>query len=459
MRIRNRILIYFVTAVTLLAAVSLTVVLVLFSEYREEEFQQRQKAKIVLTINLLSRYKQLSENLAQTMDALTIHNIYDEKMMVFDGNKNLIFSSIDDLSIQNYDSILNELSPESIWIETKQQDYDLIGMYYEHEGRSFYAVSKALDEYGISKLEFLRNTLAAIFVGILLTVVVLSFFLAQKLAKPIVTLSEDLRDFDFYSDQRQVVQPVESGLQEIDQLYDRFNGLLKRTHESMAFQKHAVQHISHELKTPISVLVSELERLKQQSVDPAQADRMGQLAVKAKSLGEIIQGLLQISKVESGQEIEQQRIRMDELLFDLIDDLTAIYPDFHFDFRLDFPSESFDESRITVKGSSILLKQAFQNLLANALTYSDDGMAVVTLDCQSDRELVVTIANSGETILDEEKGLLFDHFFRGKNAKGKVGFGLGLVLTKKIVHLSGGKIQYTSPGFRRNHMEVRLPLK
>ncbi|WP_026953528.1 sensor histidine kinase [Algoriphagus vanfongensis] len=459
MRIRNRILIYFVTAVTLLAAVSLTVVFILFSEYREEEFQQRQKAKIILTINLISQYKEKSENLSKSMDELTINDFFDEKLMIFDGEKSLIFSSIDDLSIEDPESILNALSPESIWIETKEGDYDVIGTYYDKDGKSFYAISKAYDEYGLTKLDFLKNTLALIFVGILLTIVLISFFLSNKLAKPIDQLSEDINHFNFNANQNQLLVHTDSGSLEIDQLYERFNQLLRRTNESMAFQKHAVQHISHELKTPISVLVSELERLKVQVQNDQLADQLSQLAYKAKFLGEIIQSLLQISKIEAGQQLDISPIRVDELLFDLIADLQTIRPEFSFDFQLVYEGEEMQENQLEVMSNAVLLKQAFQNLLSNCIAYSDSKSATISVNSTSDKDLKVSISNSGSPVLDDEKPLLFEHFFRGKNSHGKLGFGLGLVLTKKIIQLAGGTIQYESSMDNKNTFSIQLPLR
>lgn len=458
MRIRERILINFVSAVTILAAISLSAVYFLFSAYREEEFQQRQKAKIILTINLFSQYKAESESLSKSMDQLSINDFFDEKLMVFNGKKELLFSSIDDLSIQNFDSLLNILSPETVWVETKEGEYDLIGMYYERDNQSYYAISKAYDEYGISKLDFLKNTLGLIFLGILVTVIIISFFISKKLALPITKLSEDLKSFDFYAEKSKSIRKGNSGSHEIDQLYSRFNDLLKRTDESMAFQKHAVQHISHELKTPIAIMVSELERIQKEIDDLTLSDQMGQLSMKAKSLGEIIQSLLQISKVESGQNIESQEVRIDELIFDLIEDLGSISPEFRIDFELQYDGD-LQEEKLLVTANYVLLKQAFQNLLSNAISYSNNHTAQIRILFDTEQVVKIRISNPGRILDEREQSLLFHHFFRGENSKGKIGFGLGLVLTKKILTLFGGSIRYESQTLDQNVFLIQLPLR
>lgn len=458
MRIRNRILIYFVSAVTILAAVSLSTVFILFSEFREEEFQQRQKSKIYLTVSLVSKYKEDSETLSQTIDQMNINDFFDEKLLIYDGKKKLIFSSIDNLSIQDSQTILNQLSPELSWIETKEDNYDVIGVYYDSEGKSYYAISKAYDEFGYTKLDFLKNTLILIFLGILLTVVIMSFFISSKLAKPIVQFSNDIRNINFSDSESQLLKLTPSGSLEIDQLYERFNNLLNRTNESILFQKHAVQHISHELKTPITVLVSEIERLKTEVENKNIADQLAELAFKAKFLGEIIHSLLQISKIETGQEVEKRLFRIDELIFDVLEDMRIINPDFSFEFQINQQTELLDEKQLELRQNPVLIKQVIQNLLSNCISYSENGSAKIEIDWDSEKEIIVRFINLGPTLSEEEQLLLFEHFFRGKNSQGKIGFGLGLVLSKKIIQLSGGSIHYKSLFPNINTFEIQLPL-
>src|SRR5690554_1910968 len=200
MKIRNKILIYFSSTVVILTALSFIIIFYLFSEYREEEFQQHQNEKIEYTVKLITEFKQMSEELARLMDEQDIHDFYDEKLLVFDSKKNLIHSSLDDLPIASTNEILNSLSPANRWIETKDGNYDLIGVYLESNGNSFYAVSKAYDAFGYSKLYFLRNVLTGIFVAITVVVVLISLYLSNIISKPITKLAENLNDYDLNSE-------------------------------------------------------------------------------------------------------------------------------------------------------------------------------------------------------------------------------------------------------------------
>src|SRR5690554_4477741 len=248
MSIKNKIIINFSTTVIVLTAVSFAIIYILFSEYREEEFQQQQKEKITTTIKFLAEYVQMNEDLANIIDELTIHDFYDEKMMIFDAKKSLIFSSIDDLTIADYQTKINELSPSNRWIETKESRYDVVGLYYEHNNKSFYALSKAYDAFGYTKMYFLRNTLVALFIAITVVVLVVSLLLSNKISRPIVTLANKLNQYDLSKENAEEIA-VETSSDELRQLTLRFNELIKRTNDAFSFQKHTIHHISHQLRS------------------------------------------------------------------------------------------------------------------------------------------------------------------------------------------------------------------
>lgn len=456
MKIRNKILIYFSTTVIALTAISLTILYILFSEYREEEFQQLQNEKIKYTIGLITEFKQMSEEVAYLLDAQDIHDFYDEKLLVYNSKKELVFSSLDSLPIQRTEEILNNLSPSHRWIETKEDKYDLIGVYIENKENAYYAISKAYDAVGYSKLYFLRNVIIAIFGAISVVVLLVSLYLSNIISEPITGLAEKLRKYDLVNQAAPPLSP-DSSSWELKHLTERFNELLNRTKEAFAFQKNAINHISHELKTPVAILVSELEKTASFSDIEEVKTTLEEQITLAKSLGEIINVFLEISKIESGQEIEITPVRIDEILFDIIDELQVLHPDFHFDLNY-YPLE-FDEEKLILKSNKQLIKQAFQNLLINCISYGIDHWAEIKIDCSHREKLVISISNKGPTVAEEEQKHLFKHSFRGANSVGKVGFGLGLVLTKKIIDFYGGSISYESDGREMNTFVVDLPAK
>lgn len=410
----------------------------LFSAHREEEFQQQQFSKIKYTVGLVDEFHKISAEVSLLLDKQDIHDFYDEKMLIYDKNKNLIFSSIDSLDIFKANAILNKLSVSNNWIETKEDGYDLIGVYIENNSKSYYGISKAYDFFGYSKKDFLQKVLMGIFVAIAIIVLLISFYLSNIISKPISELTRKIEDYDLSNEQNNPLK-IKTTTSELQNLSEKFNELIKRTNEAFSFQKHSIQHISHEMKTPIAVLVSELEKLqKAEDIDQLKSDISLQTQ-KAKSLGNIINVLLQISKIEAGQEISKNLIRIDDVIFDCISEVNSIYPEFNFE--VNFTPNNFNENTLTIQANEPLIKQAFQNLLMNAVHYSDNQKARITFDGSADF-LKIYISNSGKTLSEEEQKFLFSHFFRGKNSNDKQGFGLGLVLSQRIFDIHQATLEY-----------------
>ena len=106
MNIRTKILLYFSTTTVLLTGAVLFFINTLFYNYRENEFQQEETTKIETTLRLLSTMKIMDKVMIESLDRITINSLYDEKLLIFDKEKKLIYSSIDDTPIPYFKNIL-----------------------------------------------------------------------------------------------------------------------------------------------------------------------------------------------------------------------------------------------------------------------------------------------------------------------------------------------------------------
>lgn len=455
MKIRNKILISFSSTIFLLIGIIFVVIYLFYSAFREEEFQQRQKQKISTTLFFLTEIKKTDDELIEAVDHLTINDLFDEKLLLFDENKQLIYSSVDDTPITISKEMLSGLNSENQWIETKDGLYDVVGTYIEKNGETYFGISKAYDTHGYSKLYFLRNSLLLAFLVITISVFLIASYLAKKIARPLADLANLLSSYRL-TDEAPLPKRITTTTAEIISLNDKFNELVNRTHEAFAFQKHSIQHISHQLKTPITVLISELERIKDKEEAEELRPELEIQIVKTKSLADIINILLEILKTETDQIISKKEIRIDEVIFDCVADLNQLYPHFHFE--INYTSVDPEVNKLIFKINKMLIRQVFQNLLSNCIAYSDNDKAEIKIDCSLKEEVKVIISNSGKPLSEEERKHIFNHFFRGENSWGKTGFGLGLVLTQKILALNSGSIRYTNPSEHLNVFEITLPI-
>ena len=426
----------------------------IFSEYREEDFQQRQKEKIITTLHFINEIEKDERELTEAVDRLAINSILNEKLLIFDSEKKLIYSSLDDVPIEYSDLLLQKLSEQNVWIEQKDGLYDVVAIHFKVNQKSYYGISKAFDELGYTKLSFLRRLLLIAFIVFTINVILISIYIARRISKPISELTSTLAKYKIGETPPQI-QPRTNTV-EIDFLNDKFNELLNRINNAYTFQKHSIQHISHQLKTPIAVLISELERMRQKSNESVIQQDIDKQISRARSLAEVMNTLLEISKIESGQGVETHTLRIDEVIFDCISELNTLKLDFIFEVNY-LPAEPSIET-LSVKANEKLIRQVFLNLLNNGIAYNSGNKVKIEIDVSNAAALQIFIINKGRVISREEENFLFTHFFRGENSRDKPGFGLGLTLTRAIVELHKGHISYSNPSEDVNVFTVQFPI-
>lgn len=449
MSIGRKIVLYFALTIPLIVGIAFMAIYFLFAENREESFQMRQKDKITSTLKLLSTVKDRDDDIIEALDKISVNEIYHEKLLLFNSQKQLIYSNIVDIPVPVSGKILARLNAHTKWIETKDGLYDVVGTYIKRHGKTYYGISKALDDFGYSKLRFLKYTLIFSFLIITLIILIVSVYISRKISNPLEKVTHQISTYHVSGDFTPLAYTETQD--EIAILVNVFNQLMQRMNDAFAFQKHVVHHISHELKTPIAVLVSNFERIEKEQNPEKLHELIRHQKEDTRSLGEIINSLLEIAKLESGNDLHKESLRIDELIFDISDKLRNVYPDFVFSVEY---TEPVQEKNLHFEGSLRLLNAAFANLMENCIRYSSNQQATIRIETQNG--LRISFENQGDTLNPKEVSLLFNHFFRGKNSKGKRGFGLGLVFVHKIITLHHGTIGYESWQPKTNTFRITL---
>jgi signal transduction histidine kinase len=454
MRIGQKIILYFTSVPITLIGLFFIFIYTLFAEYRRTEFHQRLRDNTITTLRFLAEAEKKDRNMLESLDRFTINNLYHEKVMLFDENKKLIYSGIDDTEILASEKILAKLSDKTPEVEMQEEEFDVVGAFLPYENKRFYGIVKAYDLFGHSKLDYLRNVLVVSFVLLAAIVFLITFYLSRQISRPLKRMAFEIANVRLDSDNSNISIP--DTRDEINYLGQQFNLLMSNLKEAFAFQKHAIHHISHELKTPIAILVSNFEKMEAEEDVQKLRNYLRIQKEDTHNLSSIINALLEISKAESGNKIVMQdKVRIDDMLYDLISEIKSINADFVFEVLVD--SSIDDERKLTVTGNKRLLTSAFTNLIMNCINYSSESSAIISMHAQDDK-LYIIFRNLGAIINESEKQFVFQHFFRGSNSKGIRGFGLGLVLIHKIIQLHDGTIDYASEGNNINVFTAVLPL-
>ncbi|MDP5199918.1 ATP-binding protein [Flavobacterium sp. DG2-3] len=449
MTLKNRISLLVSLLFTILFGLASTVIFVLYSNYRKEEFRDRLEIKALSNIKLLVNVKRVDNQLLKIIDQNSINKLYDEKTLVFDSNFKLIYSSIDDAKINWSIEDLKYLKKNKTFFK-QQGDYEVYGVFYDTNDKDFYALISATDDYGKKKLLFLRYTLVISYLFFTTICWLLTSLAVKKALKPLDSFHQKIKNINENNLDTRITSHRSKN--EIDLIADEFNFMMDRIEISYQKQKEFTAHASHELRTPLSRMTSQIENaITDPEINPEKKSFLNNILDDVNHLSELINSLLILSKIDNRKTDHNDVQRIDEILFSSIEKINKTFPDFVILFEME---ESDDlDTALEFNGNKNLLEIAITNVLKNAYIYSDNKQAKVKIGTENG-QLILSISNSGRTLNDSEQKNLFQPFMRGENAKGITGFGLGLRIVNRILNLHNSYITYSIPDTNINLFSI-----
>jgi len=449
MTLKNRISLLVSLLFTILFGLASTLIFVLYSNFRKDEFRDRLEIKALSNIKLLVNVKEIDNQLLKMIDQNSINKLYDEKTLVFDSNYKLIYSSIDDAKIKWSIDDLKYLKKHKTFFK-KQGNYEVYGVFYDTNDRDFYALISATDNFGQRRLLFLRYTLIVSYIFFTCICWVVTSITVKKLMSPLNTFHQKIKNINENNLDTRVES--KSNKDEIDLIANEFNFMMDRIEISYQRQKEFTAHASHELRTPLSRITSQIENvIADTKTSNERKNFLKTILSDVNQLTELINSLLILSKIDNKKHESNEVHRMDEILFSAIENLNKSYPEFLILFEIE-ESDNIDTA-LEVKGNKNLLEIAISNVLKNACVYSDNKQAKVVISTQDDN-LIISISNTGNTLNENEQKILFQPFMRGKNSKGTSGFGLGLRIVQRILTLHKATITYSIPDINTNLFQL-----
>lgn len=226
---------------------------------------------------------------------------------------------------------------------------------------------------------------------------------------------------------------------EIGKLARTFNDMLLRLKKNFDVLANFSQNVSHELKTPLTVMKSGIEINIREDRSPSEyRELMVSLLEEIDQMTKIIDDLLltSLSNTESIKETFTQ-INISTLILQTIDFLGILATD-----KMVLLEHNIQKG-ITITGNEKLLKRAFSNVIDNAIKFTPSNKRIFISVIKEGASVVIDIKDQGIGIKRDEIPKIFDRFYRGKTAN-TVGHGLGLSIVKWIVELHKGIIDITS---------------
>ena len=193
-------------------------------------------------------------------------------------------------------------------------------------------------------------------------------------------------------------------------------------------QQTFFQNASHELKTPLMAIQGYAEGIQAGVMDTGSAAEV--ILKESDRMTELVEELLDISKIDMGRQLALSEMDVRELLYDSIRAVEPTAAAGGITITPDFP-----ETPIMVSCDDTRLRRAVTNILSNGVRYARSELR---LTCRTEkRHATIRIQDDGDGIAAEDLPHIFDRFYMGKNGKS----GIGLALTKEIVHLHKGTIR------------------
>jgi signal transduction histidine kinase len=256
---------------------------------------------------------------------------------------------------------------------------------------------------------------------------------------------------------RQVIQAVINDITERKKAEAELLRALARERELSALKGGFVSMISHEFRTPLSIIMSSAEILDSyfDRLDPAERrDQLLSIQKNSRRMARLMEDVLLLGQADAGKlEFKPSPLDLREFLSRLIDELHAA-TQHRCPIRLNAGTLP-----LRVMADERLLRHVFTNLLSNAVKYSADESPV---DLQVEPEgpdLIFRVSDRGIGIPPQDLEWLFNSFHRGRNVGHRPGTGLGLVIVKRCVERHGGQVQLHSLEREGTTVVVRLPLR
>ena len=330
--------------------------------------------------------------------------------------------SIEDINIYQVEN------KKFLYYDTRLQDED-------DWIRGIYPLGKVQKE-----IETLWNIAIALSVLFLIFVVIVGYRIIKNAFKPVKQISDTALKIKRSKDFSNRIELEDSNDDEIHKMASTFNEMLDTVEEVFIHEKQFSSDVSHELRTPITVILAQSDYALQYSDTFEEAKESLEVINRhAKRMTNLINQIMELSKLERQKEIEKEKINLSNIVLQLLEDYKPLLESKNLNLVYNV------EKDLRIQGNKIMLERVFLNILMNAVKFTKTNIEVSLT--REDKTAVLKIRDDGIGISEENKKFIWERFFQVNDSRNKEenkGSGLGLSMVKKIVDLHSATIDLES---------------
>ncbi len=337
-------------------------------------------------------------------------------------------------------TITRKISPHHVWTDPQEKD-DLHELKGDRVKFKVLVVSETINGEKITlmiakPLAMFMNELRELIHELLLYVVLLtvlivfsSYHIAGKILQPLNRINRQIKKIRENSLTERI--PLGKSEDELHTLSVSLNSMFDRLHNSFQQQKEFVSSASHEMRSPLTILMLGHEEMLADKLPKKVEVELTKQITTLRRLNKLVKDLLDISLLERQEFIERTEIGLSALIEKVLEDFDEIL-------RVKNIVCTVNTDRLKVLADHDKLLRIFINLIDNGIKYNNNNGGKIFIATRiKDKSVIISITNTGQTIPAEDLPYIFKQFYRVEKSRSQKygGTGLGLTIVKRIVEL------------------------
>lgn len=452
MKYRHKIALIFTLICTFIVASFSIVIYVLVNNHNQNQFHSRLEERAILAGQVLLEKDELSSSQYNKIVEKQLRKLPDEIHYILRVNEDGVIP---------FENLPPALQSKSIIISLKEHleiayktinNQEVAYLFYNDNEGNHIVVITAQDIDGDEDLAFIQSMLIVLIILTFVITGIVAIFFAKKILSPVKKIIQQVQKINSSNlNERLEINEIHDQLYELS---NTFNELLERLEASFENQKQFIHHASHELKTPLTIILAQSEMLHFKSINKREKDSINRIYSQAEKLKRLLDALLEISFVENKDTLPIQRIRIDEVVQEAVDFSLKSSPSSTIKIR--YEEQMITDHYLECNGNANWLIIVFQNILNNAIKYSQNKPVEVLIS-ETNEWANIQIKDDGVGMPKADLDKIGDTFYRGKNASYINGSGVGLALSFKIIKLLKGTIKIQSELHKGTNVSISLP--